>query len=335
MHRTDIEWTDYTSNPLRVENSQAFYCVKVSPGCKNCYAEVMSKRLAAIAASRGSTVPFAPYKVMAEPPRIELRREILAGWARKKPGKIFVSSMTDVFGEFVPGQWIFEILDAMCAAKQQIFQVLTKRAERMHGLVNSYCQHRGIRELPEHIWLGVSVEDQERADERIPWLLSANCAVRFLSCEPLLGIVNLMEVKLPPAYKVGLVAPAYINCLTSMDDEHFYNHHQKIDWVIVGGESGHKARPMHPDWVRLLRTQCAQHETAFFFKQWGEWMPVNRPFEHQDDVQPLAKNEQCLNLDGGAGFIEFDVYRMRKVGKHKAGNLLDGVVYNEFPNNAR
>jgi protein gp37 len=213
----------------------------------------------------------------------------------KKPRTIFVNSMGDLF--HCPHEWIDQVFAVMALAPQHTFQVLTKRAERMRGYMN-HPRRRFIVEktarilhnqggtLPQHaiayftscpaplphVWLGVSVEDQKRADERIPDLLHTPAAVRFISAEPLLGSIDLQ----------GAV-PA-------------------LDWVIVGGESGPGARPMHPDWARSIRDQCGAAGVPFFFKQWGEHAP------------------------NGSGR-----YSMIKVGKRRAGRILDGREHNAMP----
>ncbi len=316
MKNSKIEWTDNTENIIRIKGSRAYYCTKVSPGCKNCYAETMSRRLAAM----GHDAVTYEYKVMKEPPALELRRDILADWAKRKHSqKLFVSSMTDVFGEFVPDEWVFEMLDAMIEATLQTFQVLTKRAGRMRELVNAYCDREGFAQLPAHIWLMVSVENQQYADERIPELLATQCSVRGLSVEPLLGSVDLMISN-------GGAMP-------------------EIDWVIVGGESGYGARPIHPEWVRGLRDQCKENDIAFFFKQWGEWVPweedAQPPFFNSQDgrcmdghLLPSAEEfEGSKKWNDGMDYIQAAATPclFERVGKSKAGNELDGVVYQEFP----
>ena len=281
-----IEWTDATWNPVRG-------CTKISPGCKNCYAETFAERWRGIkghAYEQGFDLRLAPD--MLDKP---------LHW--KKPRMIFVNSMSDLFHEDVPFEYIDQVFTTMCLAKWHTFQVLTKRAERMAEYFSTYrksgimpCLSSRFKDMPDggtlcaplnNVWLGVSVEDQKRADERIPHLLRTPAVVRFLSCQPLLGETD--------------IAPwLYNDCDRAAMDNQFLSplpgteaaarFHSKIDWVIAGGESGHDARPMHPNWARLLRDQCREASVPFFFKQWG-----------------------------GAN-------------KKAAGRLLDGREWNEMPN---
>lgn len=246
MGYTSIQWTDQSENPIRVKGG-GFYCYKVSEGCKGCYAETLNNRWQANRAL--------PYTKMNPFPELELREDVILGWARRrKPKMNFVSSMTDVFGEFVPDEWIFKILDAMIAAPRQTFQVLTKRALRMYWAVEAYCISRKIEKLTSNIWMGVSVENEERAHERIGggYLNSKRLSVTWLSVEPLLGPINFVEV----------------------------DHAHKIDWIVVGGESGPNARPMEEKWVTTILDYCHGHfrttgPISFFMKQgsqanWGK-----------------------------------------------------------------
>lgn len=219
MAKSSIEWTTETDNVIVVEGKEGkphgWYCVRVSPGCTHCYAARLNK-----AGRFGGN--GLDYKVPPDGqwPPLMLRRDTLARWPRQtKPRMHFVNSMTDTFGEFVPDEWIYEIFDAMLAVPLQTFQVLTKRAERMCHLVTAWLRGRGLDQVPGNIWLGVSVENQEWANRRVPELLDIPAAVRFLSCEPLLGPVDL----------------AY--CL--VDDYGIWDKGATmIHWVIVGGESG-------------------------------------------------------------------------------------------------
>lgn len=254
MIDSHIGWTDDTYNPIILEGG-GFYCFKVSPGCTHCYAEKVSNRF--------NHDNFVPYRNMKEYPKLELKEGMLAGWAKKKkPRKNFVSSMTDVFGEFVPEEWVFKILDAMIAAPLQIFQVLTKRSKRMKELVAKYCNRTGIKKLPQHIWLIVSVENQDYVSRALD-LIGTRCTIRGLSIEPLIGEVNLcMPLKEPIGVEDGFVFPVvYVEKII-----------EAIDWVIVGGESGQKARIMNPEWPYNIKRQCDLYNVPFFFKQWGEWV---------------------------------------------------------------
>lgn len=212
-----IEWTEQTWNPVTG-------CTKISPGCKYCYAEVMAKRLKAMGAP-GYENGFNTITLMYE--RLDQPLH------RKKPTIYFVNSMSDLFHEAVPYDFIDRIFDTIRATPQHAYQILTKRAERM----NEYFQ---TRQVPDNAWLGVSVEDKKYGIPRIGYLQAIKAKTRFLSIEPLLEDLGRFSLK-------------------------------GIHWVIVGGESGVKARPMEESWVLKLRDQCQRNEIDFFFKQWGSW----------------------------------------------------------------
>lgn len=263
---TKIEWCNWVWNPVTG-------CSKVSTGCKNCYAEMMAKRFWG---SRKFTDVQCHFDRLDQP----------LHW--RKPRRIFVNSMGDLFHENVPFDFIGKVWQTMGIALQHIFIILTKSPQRILDFwewtkmdlketgLNEW--HKGYDAL-SNVWLGVSVEDQIDADNRIPLLLQSRAAIRFVSIEPMLGIINLLK---------------YIDV---------------IDWVILGGESGNKARPMHPDWVRYVRDQCVNVSVPFFFKQWGSWAPDN------------LTTKTCKSNDFG----------MYKVGKKNAGYLLDGKVWRQFP----
>lgn len=303
---TKIEWADATWNPVRG-------CEKVSEGCRNCYAARMAARFS----GEGQ-----PYEGLAEMtphgPRwtgdVQLVPEVLdqpLKW--RKPRRIFVNSMSDLFHEDVPDEFIARVWTIMASCREHTFQILTKRPRRMMEWVNrvkdweGYKTHNGEppaayggngiivggNEWPlPNVWLGVSVENQKVADERIPLLLQTPAAVRFLSCEPLLGPVDLKPYLEP-----------YIRTKHDGSKRGTVWADPGIDWIIVGGESGPGARPMHPDWVRSIRDQCKAAEVPFFFKQWGEW-----------------------KLSWMAG-----EYQWMRVGKKAAGRLLDGRTWDELP----
>ncbi len=212
-----IEWTEQTWNPVTG-------CTKISPGCKYCYAEVMAKRLKAMGAP-GYENGFNTISLMHE--RLDQPLH------RKKPTIYFVNSMSDLFHEAVPYDFIDRIFDTIRATPQHAYQILTKRAERM----SEYFQ---TRQVPDNAWLGVSVEDKKYGIPRIGYLQTIKAKTRFLSIEPLLEDLGRFSLK-------------------------------GIHWVIVGGESGVKARPMEESWVLKLRDQCQRNEIDFFFKQWGSW----------------------------------------------------------------
>lgn len=266
--KSKIEWTDKTWNPVTG-------CTKVSQGCKNCYAERIYERFN----GKGSfkNVICHDDRLM-DPTR----------W--RKPSMVFVNSMSDLFHEDVPFKFIYEVFLIMQKAHWHTFQILTKRADRMVQFYKEYAQI--IDALP-NVWVGVSVEDQKTADERIPLLLQVPTAVRFLSCEPLLGPINLKLFE----------GPVLSWKLQRLEKRQGVS--KGIDWVICGGESGPGSRPMHPDWARSLRDQCKAAGVSFFFKQWGEYSP---------------------GLVAGNGDVQYF-----RIGKKKAGRLLDGQLHDAFP----
>ena len=219
-----IEWTDATWNPVTG-------CTKVSPGCKHCYAQTFAERF------RG--VPGHPFEQGFDLRLWPERLQLPLAW--KTPRRIFVNSMSDLFHDRVPDLFIDRVFETMQRADWHEFQVLTKRPERMATYLSERGQRRtnfGTRH--PHIWLGASVETQ-RYVERAELVANLPSAVRFLSCEPLLGPLDLRHVLGPRA----------------------------VNWIIVGGESGHGARAMDPAWALDIRDQCAQVDVPFFFKQWG------------------------------------------------------------------
>jgi len=216
MNKTKIEWTEETWNPTTG-------CTKVSLGCKNCYAEVMANRLKAMGIP-GYENGF-DFSIM--PDRLEQPLN------KKKPTKYFVNSMSDLFHEQMPPDYLNEIIQVIKNTPRHIYQILTKRENRM----SNYFQGK---EIPKNIWLGVSVENKKDGLPRINNLRNLNASIKFLSIEPLLEDLEQIDLN-------------------------------GIDWVIVGGESGTKARPMKEEWVLNIKKQCEEQNVAFFFKQWGTW----------------------------------------------------------------
>ncbi|GAA5542460.1 phage Gp37/Gp68 family protein [Brucella sp. NBRC 113783] len=312
--KTHIEWTDATWNPITG-------CSVVSPGCTNCYAmKLAGTRLQHHPSRAGLTNPSKSGPVWNG--KVRLNREWLyqpLEW--KKPRMVFVCAHGDLFHDDVPDDWILDVFTIMAIAKQHTFQVLTKRADRMREFLsrpeddlleaiytNWYSFDGGAREvwswpLP-NVWLGVSVEDQKRAADRIPKLLETPAAVRFLSAEPLLGPLDLTRLDTGSGWVDAL--QSYICYPTTTQG--IYRHepvdYPSINWVIAGGESGKGARPMHPDWARSLRDQCASADVPFFFKQWGNYAPL------KSAAQPDT---------------------MFRATKSIAGRSLDGVEHNAMP----
>jgi len=296
MGESKIEWTDESSNPFEIlfdgEPVKGWFCTKVSPGCANCYSERINNwvgnRLKYSKSNEGRVTVRLKQK---ELERISNLRE---------PKRIFMFDMTDLFHSMFSDDFVFVIFDFIREHPQHTFQVLTKREERMHDLVHRYLDdyHDG-KPLP-NVWLMVSVEDQERANERIPWLLRTPAVIHGVSCEPLLGEIDLGTFLCEIYTKGGLTLGNY------------------LDWVVVGGESGRGARPMHPGWVRSLRDQCQAVEVAFFIKQWGAWEPIGYQLDERDFWHRWP-----------------DGQTMDKVGKKAAGRKLDGMVWDEFPDSSQ
>jgi len=261
-------------------------------------------------------------------------KALLAPLRWKKPRMVFVNSMGDLFHEDCPDEWIDRVFAVMALCPQHTFRVLTKRSGRMREYFAPQAEDRVMdlafdfacskfgRDEAElyysfgryrwplpNVWLGVSVEDQQRADERIPDLLATPAAVRWISAEPLLGQVDLKSCWMRRMTLCGECPSSDdgtpIDCACA--DE-------SLDWVVAGGESGKGARPMHPDWARSLRDQCAAADVPFFFKQWGDWASVSE-------------------VEGPGRFHLFDDFAAsRNVGKKRAGRLLDGVQHDGWPN---
>ena len=267
---SDIEWTDATWNPITG-------CSIHSPGCMHCYAMTLAAtRLRNHPSRRGLTQDSKAGPVWTGEVRFnEQWLDQPLKWAR--PRNIFVCAHGDLFHESVPDSWIDVVFAVMALAPQHTFQVLTKRAKRMRD----YCVKTSRRTINGHIWamrgrdaelmtwplpnvwLGVSAERQQEADERIPHLLAAPAGVRFVSLEPLLGPIDLTRIR------VQLEGESWMqrSALHARDNLNLGQDERRLDWVIVGGESGRDARPMKPAWARALRDQCAEYAAPFFFKR--------------------------------------------------------------------
>jgi protein gp37 len=274
--RTGIEWTDATWNPIRGIRGK-WSCVKVSPGCEHCYAEALNVRFGGPA-----------YKVGAD--ELRLDEAILEQPLRwRRPRRIFVCSMTDLFEERSHVDWIARVFRVMAQARQHTFQVLTKRADRARDVLNSrhfLAESDGPWPL-RNVWLGVSAEDQQRADERIPDLLRTPAAVRWVSLEPLLGPIDLRH----------LVAAGTIFCgADALDDPGMGLFGTRLDWVVVGGESGPGARPCDLAWIRSVRDQCRAAGVPCFVKQLGA-RPVTSP---EPGCDTDCKGHPIGKIEGGA-----------------------------------
>lgn len=367
-----IEWTDATWN---VVNG----CSVVSPGCTNCYAmRLAGGRMKNHPTRAGLTRPGAAGPVWTGEVRfVDSVLDQPLRW--KRPRRIFVCAHGDLFHPAVPDAWIDRVFAVMALAPQHVFQVLTKRADRMRDYLTARgeggfgrppafdpirCARDRIETLAfdlldtsrgrdaaedwvrsdppwplPNVWLGVSVEDQRRADERVPPLLETPAAVRWISAEPLLGPVDLLAagavtVETPGREPAG-----------------------RIDWVVAGGESGPGARPCHPAWLRGLRDQCAAAGVPFHFKQWGEWYvgepsppaddrpnpfglplvyPDGETFDVRSDGEDIMLSD-ALDHRGAPRHIWRDYWAsgdgrlLRKPGKKRAGRTLDGRLHDGFP----
>jgi len=263
-----IEWTDHTFNPW-------WGCVKVSPGCENCYAERLAHRLKFEVWGTYANRRWMTKSYWQRPEK---------NWNKISPGRVFCGSMCDIF-EIHKDPLIRELMDI---EREKLYQLiadtpnlewllLTKRIDNAAHLLPQSWLREGWQ---SNVRIGITVCNQDEYNRDIKELSKLNVP-NFLSIEPLLGEINLDEYYDVSFYWAG-----------------------KVDWVIVGGESGPHARPMHPDWVRSIRDQCKAYNVPFFFKQWGEWLPL--------------ENKTTVVFD--------------KVGKEEAGSILDGEEWKEFPN---
>lgn len=359
MENSKIEWTDATWNPVRG-------CRRVSEGCRNCYAQGIAARFS------GEGKPYEGLAQMTpsgpnwtgEIALIEDALETPLRW--KKPRRIFVNSMSDLFHEDVPFEFIDRVMAVIAMSAQHTFQVLTKRPEIMMQYFNegdrwadrladaAYRMFGDEAEChtanaingvlgPGHnvgwpmgnLWLGTSVENQKAAD-RIDYLVRTRAAVRFLSCEPLLGQVDLSGAL--DSYEVcgNCGDGSFYQGRRYCCDEPLPIEMPAIDWVIAGGESGPNARPMHPSWARGLQRQCQAQGIPFFFKQYGEWAPgFSDEIRRAHSVVMSADGAICTSGDSA---ILLDFCRQHpqsiplyRAGKKLAGRTLDGCTWDEFP----
>ena len=319
---SDIEWTDSSWNPV-------VGCSIVSPGCTNCYAMKMAARIETMHEAThyaGTTKKVNGNAVWTGKLALAPDHILTAPLRWKKPRRIFVNSMGDLFHEDAPDEWIDRCFAVMALAPQHTFQILTKRPERMKDYFASrqtgtnlersdlieYAimeeqRGSGVRDIAEfggwplpQVWLGVSAERQKEADERIPILLQTPAAIHFVSLEPLLGPIDLMWGWFPQNVEDEIDGRAKTTGL---------------NWVIVGGESGSGARPMHPDWARAIRDKCKAAGASFLFKQYGAWAPHRKA--------GIYEGVQRVDYTDGTCLL--------RVGKKAAGRLLDGRTWDEFP----
>lgn len=331
---TKIEWAEETWNCVTG-------CTRVSEGCDHCYIERTPPfRMQHRSFDKPGVGGTTGVKLHSERLHLPLR------W--KKPCRVFVNSLADLFHDEVPDQFIAEVFAVMALARQHTFQLLTKRHARLKALLAkstfpTLVEHRMYRRHPygprlvwplPNAWIGVSVESQQWADIRIPTLLETPAAVRWLSCEPLLGPVDLDKWLLWADGSIRYSEPeAGI---------------AGLDWIVCGGESGPGARPMHPNWARRLRDQCAGAGVPFFFKQFGEYGQVPKTLpdgRYALDPGVTVADDGTVYLPGDlvwpdglrvgealrAGHDGASLHAMYRVGKKAAGRELDGREWNEYP----
>nr|RAW03982.1 phage Gp37/Gp68 family protein [Aerococcus urinae] len=379
--KTGIEWTDATWNVVTG-------CSPASDGCRNCYAALLAATRLKKHPSRKGLARKNAAGVAVFNGEVRFNEKWLTQpLAWKRPRWIFVVAHGDLFFDNVPDEWIDRVFAVMALAPQHTFQVLTKRPERMRNYVRGMWRPHKIARaaidlfiggkvkpdeswpvasigdiddpddvtlkawpLP-NVWLGTSVEDQATADERIPLLLDTPAAKRFISAEPLLGPVDLSRIDIPRTYGsflfdalAGVGRTHHGEAFTTSRDGN------RLDWVIAGGESGPGARPMHPDWARSLRDQCAADGVPFFFKQWGAWReyddwPRDEDGNHatvevgSDEAMALFnRRTDCLIAVDGTVYrdpesipVDVPCRLMKRLGKKASGPLLDGREHREFP----
>jgi protein gp37 len=360
---TAIEWATLgltrgaTWNPIRARNkatgAKGHHCEHVSPGCANCYAERQNKR------GIGTGLEYKPGNRQ----HVEIYLDetaLLQPLRWKAPRGIFVCSMTDLFADFVTDEIRDRIFAVMALAPHR-FAVLTKRSKQMREYLTNWreCLQGPMEEIiaaarairPDdlycmdkwplpNVWIGVTAEDQERADERIPDLLATPAAVRFVSVEPMLNDVDFRQIRLAMEPHCQI-----IDALTGYSSDTPYGYvasglpdpfsRGRLDWIICGGESGPNARPMHPQWARDLRDQCQAAGVAYFHKQNGEFAPGEIAGAYLDP-EKRAKGMTLFDGEWGEDWSEIEGYAedepdVYRVGLRRAGRLLDGREHNEFP----
>jgi protein gp37 len=320
---TKIEWADHTFNPWEG-------CQKVGPGCDHCYAENRNARFAggtAINWGPGAPRRRTSQSTWAMPVRWNAQADaFMAQHGRRQ--RVFCASLADVFDNAVDPQWRADLFALIQATPHLDWLLLTKRIGNVSAMVSIIPGW-----MPANVWLGATIVNQEEADRDIPKLLAVPAAKRFLSMEPLLGPVDLETI-----YNTdfGEGQPYLHPLIGRVSDGHGDGcSAPAIDWIIVGGESGPGARPMHPDWARSLRYQCKAAGVPFLFKQWGDHDLSYDRDRDDPDYRRCDKMTKLpgrwINLAGGHGFNGDRVHYAHRVGKKAAGRLLDGLTWDEVP----
>lgn len=317
-----IEWTHHTFNPW-------IGCQKVGPGCDNCYAEAWDRRFATSghAMRWGATAKRTrtSQKNWNQPKRWNKAAEIqfkawnsfkqsyqwitdeqleAKGFIKPTRPRVFCASLADVFDNAIPDEWRHDLFALIAETPYLDWLIVTKRV----GNIDKMCQADGLMfdMIGDRVWLGITVCTQAEADRDIPKLLRIPAHLRWLSVEPLLGPVDVR-------HRLG-------SCVFTEADPMATG--RGIDWIVVGGESGPNARPMHPDWARSLRDQCAADDVPFLFKQWGEWAGHQYPYDGVFHIEYDGKI-----LEGPTSTS----WSMKRVGKKRAGRLIDGIEHNSYP----
>ncbi|MEB2535846.1 phage Gp37/Gp68 family protein [Burkholderia sp. BCCIQ04A] len=331
-----IEWTDHTFSPW-------IGCTKVSPGCDNCYAEhLMDTRLHKVVwGVQGERVRTSA-ATWREPIRWNARHaEFFAAHGRRQ--RVFCASLADVFDNVVDPAWRADLFTLIERTPNLDWLLLTKRIGNVMSMVGEAAQYQFDLDriekprLHDNIWLGATIVNQEEADRDIPKLLAVPARVRFLSMEPLLGPVDLTRVMRSSPGSDWSYCDDVLRGFRAHKCGGHISPENAVNWVIVGGESGANARPMHPEWARDLRDQCAAAGVPFLFKQWGEWAPGENcggPPTRTERVADWFCDEWSFSTmtpsehDGLSYDDEPTVYR---VGKKTAGRHLDGRTHDDFP----
>ncbi len=356
--RTAIEWAANADGTPGATWNPIVGCSHASPGCRNCYAQGEAARQQRIAAAAGRTTPYDGTTQPSKTGPVFTGKVALASDAiwqapnrRRRPTTWFVNSMGDIAADGVEDAWLDDLWSIMGTNRRHTFIILTKRPARLRAYLEAR-PHR-LAALPKaspldafrpplpNVWLGVTAEDQERADQRIPELLATPAAVRFVSYEPAIGPLDLTHIESGCGDGVYDALRPYSDEQARADwGDVEASGYPALDWVICGGESGRgeHIRPMHPDWARQVRDDCAAAGVPFFFKQWGEWAPTG-----VFDCDPAAHAQyesELVTMTGhksGPAVLAFPTdYRpqsdlLRRVGKRRAGRLLDGRTHDDRP----
>jgi protein gp37 len=318
---TNIEWCDATFNPWEG-------CQKVGPGCDHCYAETRNARFGG-----GLAVNWGPGAPRRRTSEANWKQPLKWNSQAQREGRrfrVFCASLADVFDNQAPPEWRADLFRLIEATPHLDWLLLTKRIGNVEAMA---MQANWPWPMPRNVWLGITVVNQAEADRDIPKLLAVPAHVRFLSIEPMLGPIDLMwPATLWPNGPARCCDGHECGCQGQpVDPWLFYG----INWVIVGGESGRgqDIRPMHPQWARDLRDQCAAAGVPFLFKQWGEWHPACGDVS-QDRLAVSRHGGDAFRIQAGERARCFDLLdrcQMHRVGKKAAGRLLDGRTHDEFP----